>query len=174
MGSPDISVVVCTYNRAEMLCDALDSLLNQNTDGQFSYEVVVVDDASTDTTPETVKEAALRSPAPMRYVRGLGRGIACARNRGINESSADWIAFFDDDQVAEPNWLKELHSLALKTRSWCVGGTRYLLLPPQELSQLSSTCRRVLGEIVFGSEPRKSGRKQFPCTGKYTPEAKCL
>lgn len=62
----DISVNVCTYNRAEMLRGALESLICQKTDGKFSYEIVVVDNASTDTTKAVVEEVATKSPVPVR------------------------------------------------------------------------------------------------------------
>jgi glycosyltransferase involved in cell wall biosynthesis len=163
--NPDISVVLCTYNRAKMLGPALESLVRQETQGQFTFEIVVVDDGSTDNTQTILQKIAIESQAPLRYLPGEGRGIAAARNTGVAAAAGKWIASFDDDQIAEPDWLKELFSLALKTGSHCVGGARFLLLTKEELSQLSPVCRAVLGEIVQGNEPRKCGRKQYPCTG---------
>jgi glycosyltransferase involved in cell wall biosynthesis len=165
MSRADITVVVCTYNRAEMLRGALNSLMCQDAGGEFGYEIVVVDDASTDATPEVVREAAERSPVPMRCVKGQGKGIACARNSGIAESRAEWIAFFDDDQTAEPDWLKELYAVALKNGSGCVGGAISLALTAPELSRLSPVSRAILGEVWRGSEVRKCGRKEYPGTG---------
>lgn len=165
MCPPDITVVVCTYNRAMLLRGALDSLMCQDTGGEFSYEVVVVNDLSTDATPEVVREAIERSPITMRCVQEHGKGIACARNRGVAESRAAWVAFFDDDQVAEPVWLKELHTVALKTGSACVGGAISLALTDQELSRLSAVSRAILGEVSRGNEVRKCTRKEYPGTG---------
>lgn len=165
MCPPDIAVVVCTYNRAEMLGRALESLVRQETNGEFRFEIVVVDDGSTDGTQVILQKTAKDSQVPIRCIRGEGRGIAAARNTGVAATSGEWLAFFDDDQVAEPNWLKELHALALKTRSQCVGGARPLLLTVQELSRLSPICRAILGEIGQGNEPTKCPRKQYPCTG---------
>jgi len=148
-----------------MLGRALDSLVRQETHGEFGFEVVVVDDGSTDGTQVTLQKIAKDCQVPIRCVRGEGRGIAAARNTAVTAACGEWIAFFDDDQVAEPNWLKELHAFALKTRSECVGGARPLLLTVQELSRLSPICRPILGEIAQGNEPRKCDRKQYPCTG---------
>jgi GT2 family glycosyltransferase len=148
-----------------MLGPALESLVRQETHGQFIFEVVVVDDGSTDGTQVILQRIAKDTQVLIRCLQEEGRGIAAARNTGIASAAGEWIAFFDDDQVAEPDWLSELFALALKTHSQCVGGARFLLLAAQELSQLSPICRAVLGEIVDGNEPRKCGRKQYPCTG---------
>src|SRR2546421_689464 len=107
-GPLDVSVVVCTYNRAALLRDALASLGVLQTDGRFRYEILVVDNASSDETPAVIEEEAARSPVPMRGVREARPGVACARNRGVQETAAPWIAFFDDDQIADPGWLAEL------------------------------------------------------------------
>jgi glycosyltransferase involved in cell wall biosynthesis len=157
--------VLCTYNRADLLGRALESLVRQETQGEFRFEVVVVDDGSTDGTQATLQKIAKDCQVPIRCLRGEGRGIAAARNTGVTATSGEWIAFFDDDQVAEPNWLKELHALALKTGSQCVGGARPLLITGQEPSRLSLICKVGLGEIAQGNEPRKCGRTQYPCTG---------
>ena len=67
MDMPLISVIVPTYNRSEMLRDALECLLCQETGGEFSYEIVVVDNASIDATKTVVEQAATRAPMPVRY-----------------------------------------------------------------------------------------------------------
>ena len=103
-----ISVIVPTYNRCEMLADALASLFRQETNGEFSYEIVVVDNASTDATKAVVQQAAAEAPAPVRYVHHDVPGDAPPRNRGIAEARGTWIAFFDDDQLAAPDWLLQL------------------------------------------------------------------
>lgn len=172
MSRPDITVVLCTYNRAEMLRDALNSLMRQDTGGQFNYEVAVVDDASTDATPKAVREAAARSPIPMRYVQGSGKGMAPAQNRGIKESSADWIAFFDDDEVAEPNWLEELLACAVQARAEVVGGLVRLRLSDEEVRKISPICRAMLGETDGRRKLGKCLRKTFPGSGNLLVRAK--
>jgi len=165
MKTPDITVVVCTYNRAALLKGAFNSLICQETDGKFSYEILVIDDRSTDETSFILREVARSSQIPIRYVRENGDGIAHARNRGIKESSSEWVAFFDDDQLADPNWLKELLALAVKKNACCVGGSRQLYLSESDLFPISPICRAILGEIAWGDEPMKCGRKTFPTTG---------
>ena len=101
MTTPDISTIVCTYNRADMLRSALASLYDLATDGEFTYEIVVIDNASTDATPAAIAAAAAESSAPLRGVHEPQKGVVAARNRGIREARGRWIAFFDDDQLAE-------------------------------------------------------------------------
>jgi glycosyltransferase involved in cell wall biosynthesis len=161
----DVSVVVCTYNRADRLRCALESLVRQETHGQFTFEIVAVDDGSTDRTQAVLRNAAEASHVPIRSIGGEGKGIAAARNTGVEAASGEWIAFFDDDQVAERDWLRELYALALNTGSHCVGGARLLLLTARDLSRLSPACRAGLGEITQGNEPRKCRRKEFPAAG---------
>ncbi len=160
-----ISIIVATYNRAEQLRAALQSLLHLHTLASFDYEVVVVDNASTDDTNSVVQSIAEDSPVPIRIVAETMPGVAFARNRGITESSGDWVAFFDDDQIADPDWLKELFSLAELVSARCVGGRVDLNLPQNELVRLSQVCRAILGETFHGSQPIKLGRKELPGTG---------
>jgi len=148
-----------------MLRRALESLSAQETGEVFSYEILVVDDASSDGTEFVVSEASSRSRVPIRFVREEGQGIAHARNRGIETSSGKWVAFFDDDQLAEPDWLRELYALAVKTGAPCVGGARLLCLPKADCPRLSAVCRALLGEVKNGDQSEKSGRKSDFGTG---------
>ncbi len=100
MKDVDISVNLCTLNRAKLLQGVLESLTDQETFEKFSYEVIVVDNGSIDETECVVRGAASASRVPVRYFREEARGIPQARNRGIKESRGEWIAFFDDDQLA--------------------------------------------------------------------------
>jgi glycosyltransferase involved in cell wall biosynthesis len=162
--SIDISVVVCTYNRAEMLRDTLASLAAQETEGRFRYEVLVVDNASTDHTPQ-VLEAAAGNGTWLRHVREPRQGQVHARNRGIIEARGDWIANFDDDQIADPRWLLELLSLAQRRNVRSVGGAVRLKLPEGCDRMLSSVCRRVLGESVGWADEQPYTRKEGPGSG---------
>ena len=147
----DISLVVVTYNRAELLRKALRSLIGQVTEGRFTYEILVIDDGSQDhTTGAMVQEiAALADPLPVRYVYKTGGGEGDARNRGVQESRGSWIAFSDDDQLAEPNWLLELYKAAQATGADCVDGSVHLILPEPCPMELGWRARAVLGEKIL-------------------------
>ena len=71
------------------------------------FEILVVDNGSTDATPEIVKEYQ-KKRACLRYVQEPAPGVACARNRAIKETAGNFLAFLDDDAKAAPDWLEEL------------------------------------------------------------------
>ncbi|MCA9245776.1 MAG: glycosyltransferase family 2 protein [Planctomycetales bacterium] len=162
---PDISIVVCTFNRADMLRDALMSLTRLESKGAFSFEILVVDNASTDHTPQVAAEVAAGSSIAVRYVREERQGVACARNRGLAEATGQWIAFFDDDQLAEPDWLAELFAIAQQQNSRCVGGSVRLKLPADCTREIAAYCRPLLGESPQLGNPMRYGRKMAPGTG---------
>jgi len=163
--------VLCTYNRADLLGRALESLVRQETQGEFRFEVVVVDDGSTDGTQATLQKIAKDCQVPIRCLRGEGRGIAAARNTGVTATSGEWIAFFDDDQVADPNWLKELLACAVQTGAEVVGGSVRLHLSDEEVRKISPICRPMLGETKGGRKLGKCFRKTFPGSGNMLVRA---
>lgn len=87
-----VSAVIPTYNRARYVAEAIDSVLAQS---RPLDEIVVVDDGSTDETPETLKQYG----DAIRYVRQENLGPSAARNRGIKESHGDLVAFLDSDDL---------------------------------------------------------------------------
>lgn len=167
MGAIDVSVVVCTYNRAELLRDTLASLKALETGGAFRYEVVAIDNGSTDETPRVIEEAARAAPSgdggptvPLRGVREPKPGVAAARNRGIREAAGEWVAFFDDDQVADPHWLSGLLTFARARSVSCVGGSNRLLLATGgDPEKLPPVCRSLLGEMLEREPYRYTGKK---------------
>ena len=148
MEKVDISVNLCTYNRCEMLRDTLNSLLHQQTEGEFLYEIVIVDDGSTDETPLLVQDIIEHSCIPIRYFREERVGVAAARNRGIRESRGEWIAFIDDDETAEPNWLYVLKTTASANRADCVGGGLRLTILDGTDNSIAESVRKQFCETV--------------------------
>ncbi|QVW36680.1 glycosyltransferase family 2 protein [Geobacter sulfurreducens] len=102
--SPIISVVVCTYNRAELLNQCLRSLAEQSLDS-MQYEVIIVDNNSTDNTREIVTRY-LEDNKHFRCVSEPRQGLSIARNKGLQEAQGRYLAFIDDDAKASPNWLE--------------------------------------------------------------------
>lgn len=164
MPSVDISVVLCTYNRADVLRLQLESLIHQKTENTFTYEIVVVDDASTDNTRDVVEEFKRNAGVDVRYAQAGGLGVAHARNRAAEEATGDWVAFTDDDQVNEKDWLFELYDMARKKNADCVGGTRDLKLPCEPPFALTPQMRSILGEKFF-PDSRIYVRDDMPTTG---------
>ena len=93
---PKVSVIIPTYNRASYICETIDSVLDQTfTD----YEIIVVDDGSTDNTKEIVSLHIEKYSKKIRYFYQENRGEAGARNTGIKESKGEYIAFLDSDDI---------------------------------------------------------------------------
>lgn len=102
--SPLISVIIPTFNRAAFLESSLESLVNQ-TIPRDQYEVIVVDDGSTDASQEVCKNFSPRMG--LRYFHMGSSGIAAAKNLGIFSSRGSILLFFDDDDVADRQLLEE-------------------------------------------------------------------
>src|SRR4030042_2580234 len=96
-----ISIVLPTFNSAKVRGKCLESLKNQTIDSE-KYEVIVVDDGSTDET----EEVAARYP--VRYIYQENRGPAVARNNGVIQSQGDIILFTDADCDPQSNWIEEM------------------------------------------------------------------
>lgn len=117
-----ISAVVCTYNRSGLLADCLHSLACQSLDSS-RYEVIIVDNNSTDNTRQVAKKF-LQNHQNFRYVMELQQGLSYARNKGWQEAGGSYVAYLDDDARAIPQWLELiLHSFENVTpRPIAVGG----------------------------------------------------
>lgn len=101
----DLSVILCTYNRRDVLRSALESLTAQKTDG-ISYEILIIDNNSTDGTRETAQEFVERDPH-FRYFFETQQGLSYARNRGIAEAQSDLLVFTDDDIAFSETWVQK-------------------------------------------------------------------
>lgn len=104
VGNLPLSVIICTFNRCGLLLRTLDSLVEQTLD-QNEYEVVVIDDGSTDDTRNVVEGYANR--LPLTYFYQQNSGLAASKNHGIYASRSKILFFMDDDDVALPTLLEE-------------------------------------------------------------------
>jgi glycosyltransferase involved in cell wall biosynthesis len=100
----DATVLICTYNRAAYLADTLDSLARTAAAG-FSWDVLVVDNNSTDGTRAVVEARTARFPVPLRYRFEPTQGKSTALNTGMAAARAAIIVFTDDDVRVESGWL---------------------------------------------------------------------
>lgn len=120
--TPQISAVICTHNRAELLARALESLCRQ-TLPEEDFEVLIVDNASSDDT-EAVARSFCAGRAHFRYVAEPALGLSRARNRALEEARGPYVAYLDDDAIAEPEWLQEILAAFIEAvpKPGCVGG----------------------------------------------------
>lgn len=160
-----VSVIVPTVNRCHWLREALETLADQEIGDGLTYEIIVVDNNSTDQTASVVKQFASSSPVPCRYFLETARGDAQARNRGIAEAKGQWLAFFDDDQFAPRRWLIELMRCADLTQAEVVGGPVLLAIDDDRRESLGKICREHLREIDISQDVVEYQGKQLPGTG---------
>lgn len=120
---PEISVVIGTYNRGDVLRHAIESLMNQDSAGT-RYEVIVVDNNSTDNTRTVVENLRAKWPSHnLIYCFEGTQGVSHARNRGIAIARGRLIAFTDDDIRPARNWIAAIHrSFEKFPEADCIGG----------------------------------------------------
>jgi glycosyltransferase involved in cell wall biosynthesis len=104
----DISVVLATYNRAGSLRVTLESFLSQVSPADLSWELLVVDNNSTDATRDVVESFARTAGFPTRYILERLQGKSIALNAGVAQARSEIIAFTDDDVLVHPDWLANL------------------------------------------------------------------
>jgi glycosyltransferase involved in cell wall biosynthesis len=128
--SPDhifITVTICTYNRADLLSGAIESLVKQ-TLSPACFEILVVDNASTDDTVGIVQTYQEQCPDyVIRYLHEVHLGVGHARNAALREAYGSLIAYMDDDARAAPDWLEKglaiFRTMSSQSRQLiCVGG----------------------------------------------------
>ena len=116
-----IAVLIATYNRAALLAETLDELAQSRTDPALPWEVVVVDNNSSDGTREVVLSRQARFPVPLRYVFEEKQGRSAALNTAIGVTAAPFLLFTDDDVRVDPGWLLA-GATALRDGADYVGG----------------------------------------------------
>ena len=124
-----ITVILCTFNRSQSLARALDSVALCTLPASVEWEVLVVDNNSTDQTRQLVEEFNRRYTERFRYLFEPKPGKSHALNAGIREARGDVLAFMDDDVVVEPAWLQKL-TAPLESSNWAGVGGR--IVPDQD------------------------------------------
>lgn len=161
----EISLVMTTCSRAAMLRTALDSLGAQSLLERVSVEFVLVDDQSTDNTAEVLEEFRRSAHVPVTILRGPRQGVAAARNLAWGAARGTWLASFDDDEIAPPEWLAALYDTAIAHNADCVGGSTRLRLPEgRTLAEVDRRARRLLGEVPASGAAREFTTEDLPAT----------
>jgi glycosyltransferase involved in cell wall biosynthesis len=101
-----LAVIICTFNREKLLARAIESLSRQTLSSEL-FEIIVVDNGSTDNTAQIVNKL-LSANSNIKYVRENQQGLSFARNRGWRLSVAPYIAYIDDDAVADIQWAERI------------------------------------------------------------------
>jgi glycosyltransferase involved in cell wall biosynthesis len=133
----DVSVILCTYNRSRSLINALESIAACSMPESVQWEVLVIDNNSTDNTRAVTEKFRSRYAGRFRYIFEQRQGLSQARNTGIREARGKIIAFVDDDVTVGPRWLEEITSV-FHDGEWSGAGGRILpergFIPPYWLA----------------------------------------
>jgi glycosyltransferase involved in cell wall biosynthesis len=132
-----ITVVLCTFNRCGVLAKALESVAVQTLPESVEWEVLIVDNNSTDQTHNVVLSVCQRFPGRFRYFYEPTPGKSHALNAGIRNADSDILAFMDDDVTVESTWLQNLTAALRKGECSGVGGRTLLagnFSPPRWLA----------------------------------------
>jgi GT2 family glycosyltransferase len=113
---PKVSVVVCSCNGAQTIAETLAALENL---AYPDYEIIVIDDGSTDHT------STIASKHNVRLIRTANNGLSVARNQGLEAATGEIIAYIDDDAYPDPHWLTFLAAAFLRTEHAGVGGPNF-------------------------------------------------
>jgi len=161
---PAVSVVICTYNRDKFIGEALNCLAKQTLSPEL-FEIIVVDNKSTDNTAAITKHFITEHPElNMRYVLEPNKGLSFARNRGITEARAPIITYIDDDAEVIPGFLQSIVNFMQEDKS--VVGIGGKVIPKYSESEEPKWMSRYLdgmvGRIDYGPTS-----KRFDSTMKY-------
>jgi len=172
---PSISVVICTYNRDKFIGAALNCLAKQTLPVE-DFEIIVVDNRSTDNTASIAKKFIAEHPElRAQYVMELNKGLSFARNRGIQEAGAPIITYIDDDAEVSPHFLESIINF-MQTNNNVVGVGGKVIPKYSESAEpkwISKYLNGFVGRMDFGDRPRQFDSKmKYPtgCNMTYTKE----
>ena len=154
MRSTDVAVLIATYNRAGLLGETLDVLAASSSSG-YRWEVVVVDNNSTDDTRQVVAARQRAYPVPLRYLLETTQGRSAALNTGVGATTAPLLLFTDDDVRVAPEWLGA-GARALGQGADYVGGPVRPIWeapPPRWLDLTRSDLWGTIAILDYGPEP---------------------
>lgn len=127
--SPDLSIVICTRDRASQLRGTLDSLMAMKT--ELNWEAILVDNASTDETADVIRMASERQPR-IRYLREERVGLGAARERGWRAARSSLLSFTDDDCYVAADYVDAVVAVFQEYSDIGVLGGRILLFDPED------------------------------------------
>lgn len=159
-----ISAVICSYNRARFIIHAVESVFGQVYDKSL-YEVIVVDNNSTDNTISVLEEYRVAHPGfNFRYFTEHNQGVAFARTRCAKEAKGEIIAYLDDDSTAQPGWLAGICDFFdTHPDTWSVGGKivpRFLAETPDWYSKYFFG---LVGNFDQGPAVKQLTGARYPC-----------
>jgi glucosyl-dolichyl phosphate glucuronosyltransferase len=150
-----VSIVICTYNRAELLRSAIESILVQEVPHDY-YELIVVDNNSTDHTREIVEQLSAKVKN-IHYVFEEKLGLSHARNCGWKEAQGTYVGYLDDDAKASPEWIRVALEISQQVFPVAFGGPYY----PYYLSPKPAWYKDEYGSWVQGTQSRFITKNEY-------------
>jgi len=162
----DMSIIICTYNRSQNLAECFDCLGQQELIDPISWEVLLIDNNSSDDTKQVVEQLTKQYNLPVSYAFEAEQGLSAARNRGIMEANGTYLVFIDDDIRVTKHWLQTIYSSFKEHDCDAVGGRIHIESPATLPKWITPDMYGFLGHQDFGAVPHAmDGVKEFPFGG---------
>ena len=147
-----LTVIICTYNRCEVLRTCLMDLREQSTESDLDWEVLVVDNNSIDSTEAVLQSLSRDFPRPLRWVTETNQGLSHARNRGIMEARGRHVVFSEDDVRIDRLWVSSICQMFAKTSCDAVAGRIEIYWNSPRPRWLTDDLLGFLGYLDYGEE----------------------
>jgi hypothetical protein len=169
-----ISVAICTWNRSRLLQRTLEKLCEMDVDRRFSWELILVDNNSTDDTTQVVNQYV--GILPLHVVRESIQGHSQSRNRAISEATGDYLVWTDNDVLVCKNWLSSyFDAFTAEPDVFFFGGVIDPVFdPPGRPDWLESTwekCKPVYAARDLGEMPVKLNENRLPYGANFAIRA---
>jgi glycosyltransferase involved in cell wall biosynthesis len=144
---PFVTVLIPTFNRKEALKGCLESLFIQ-TYPRDKFEIIVVNDGSTDGTENLLEEYEKKAPCKLKWYNQSNSGIGAARNLGIKKSVGEILCFIDDDCIADKNWIKNMVNCFSDNKIGGIGG-KIVARKVETIAEKYAEEKRILNQEKF-------------------------
>lgn len=158
-----VSVIIPTYNRSALLKTTIKSLINQ-TASKESFEIIVVDNNSTDDTKTVVKEFIRKYPQyKIRYIQEKKQGLSYSKNTGLRVSEYSYITYLDDDAKADRDWIKNIITIIKNENLEMFGGPIY----PFYKSEKPQWFKDTYETVEFGKEKKELKENEYLSSSNF-------
>jgi glycosyltransferase involved in cell wall biosynthesis len=147
-----VSIAICTYNNARKLETVLESLRGLRCPPTLKYEILVVDNNSSDGTKGVIERYQGIWGQRLRYIFEGTQGLSHARNRALREAAGDIISYIDDDVKVDSGWLSAVAAAFEEYSASVVGGKSYLIYPAQRPAWLPEEYECLLSKLDYGDQ----------------------
>jgi glycosyltransferase involved in cell wall biosynthesis len=147
-----VSIAICTYNNARKLEAVLESLRGLICPPVLDYEILVVDNNSSDETKAVVERCQAIWGQRLRYIFEGAQGLSHARNRALKEAAGDVVSYLDDDVKVDPGWLSAVAAAFEEYSAAVVGGKSYLIYPSERPAWLPDEYEFLLSKLDYGDQ----------------------